>query len=496
MVCSDCDFDDRKAIEKKNVICHEKETNKNAPFASVMLRSALECELTQSHADAMLFRGTNIFKGESDAYAFTRHRTHSCRAECDANRLMENNRTKEIKQIFGQLFREISPLIQIKPRATNWISVRTKFDLDASAVCAQCLSGIGDIFGVKAWLDALALIDRFDRFSEFSWANRQVIEMNKADLYQRSNGLQRRDARQVLEEFSSMLQWRENGRDSVLDVGCGSGDVTIDYLLPLLPMTFSRLVGSDLSEQMIRYARDVYKHPNIEFEKLDISGDVDKFLSTFEPFDHVTSFYCLHWVQNQKKAIQNIFNLLRPEGDCLLVFLANNPIFDVYKRMAESNKWSQYMADVHRFISPYQYSSDPAADFGALLYSVGFTEYSVEVRDKMYTFEGIDLLKSQLNLLVRVIFLELIGVLVDCRVRQSSESISGADTKQQTGRLFGRLHKNRFEHAVAEGHKHRRAAIFRAVQANDCVRSQMNHSRTIPSSSLIYFNSRLRRLVA
>lgn len=40
--------------------------------------------------------------------------------------------------------------------------------------------------------------------------------MNKAALYQRSNGLQRRDAKQVLEEFAPVLQWRPDGNDSLI----------------------------------------------------------------------------------------------------------------------------------------------------------------------------------------------------------------------------------------------------------------------------------------
>lgn len=217
--------------------------------------------------------------------------------------------------------------------------------------------------------------------------------MHKAALYQRSNGLQRRDAKQVIEEFAQVLQWQSDD-DSLLDIGCGCGDVTIDYILPVLPMNFSRLVGVDISEQMVRHAREHYAHANISFDKMDIGADLSKYLRTAEPFDHITSFYCLHWVQNQKKAIQNIHDLLKPKGDCLLVFLAQNPIFEMYKRMAASTKWSKYMTDVDRFISPYQYAENAAEDFGSLLHASGFTDYSVEIREKLFIYEGVDVLKS------------------------------------------------------------------------------------------------------
>lgn len=220
--------------------------------------------------------------------------------------------------------------------------------------------------------------------------------MHKAALYQRSNGLQRRDAKQAIDEFSHVFQWREDGCDSILDIGCGSADVTIDYLLPILPENFERLVGVDISEDMVNFARQQYPNPRISFDKFDLNSDVEKqpFNAT-EPFDHITSFYCLHWIQNQERAIQNMYKLLKPNGDLLVVFLAQNPIFEIYKQMSLSKKWSKYMTDVDLFISPYQNSKNPADQFGKLLNSMGFTEYSVEIREKLFVFEGIDLLKSR-----------------------------------------------------------------------------------------------------
>jgi juvenile hormone-III synthase len=122
--------------------------------------------------------------------------------------------------------------------------------------------------------------------------------MNEAQLYKKSNALQRRDAKKVLEEFGHLIQW--NGDDSVLDVGCGSGDVTVDFVLPRLPDNFNRLIGVDISDEMVKCANEAYKHPRIDFQVLNISGSVDHFVREMREFDHVLSFYCLHWVQNQK----------------------------------------------------------------------------------------------------------------------------------------------------------------------------------------------------
>lgn len=219
--------------------------------------------------------------------------------------------------------------------------------------------------------------------------------MNRAALYQRSNGLQRRDAKLVIDNFAQYMQWRPDGQDSLLDIGCGSGDVTIDYILPMLPRNFSRLVGIDLSEPMVRHAREQYPHPNIDFHTLDFDGDIEKYISNTEPFDHITSFYCLHWLQNQQRAVQNIHRLLKPGGDCLLSLMTNCPLYDVYSRVAQYPEWAPYMADVNRFISPYHYSEEPCAEFTSMLAAAGFKEFTVKMRKRTHIFDGVDSMKSK-----------------------------------------------------------------------------------------------------
>ncbi|GAB0100130.1 Juvenile hormone acid O-methyltransferase [Sergentomyia squamirostris] len=219
--------------------------------------------------------------------------------------------------------------------------------------------------------------------------------MNKAYLYQKANSLQRRDAKEMLEEFGQLIQWRENGGDVILDVGCGSGDVLVDYLLPVLPPNYGRVVGADISEQMVRYARDTYGHlKRVSFTTLDIQSEE---ISMDETFNHITSFYCLHWVQNQKMAIRNIYNMLSPGGDCLLIFLANMPIFEIYEQMARNKKWAPYMTDVHKFVSPYQHSEKPVEEFWDLMYSAGFIDIRIELKENFFTYDGIDILKKSVR---------------------------------------------------------------------------------------------------
>lgn len=213
--------------------------------------------------------------------------------------------------------------------------------------------------------------------------------MNDAALYAKANSFQRVSTKKVLDEFEHLLQWQKD--DSVLDIGCGTGDATIELILPLLPSTFSRLLGCDKSDEMVQYAQLHFgRTPKMIFEKLDITENVDEFLTKFGTFDHVVSFYCLHWVRNQMAAMKNITKLLTPTGDCLLLFITSSNIYTVHDEMSKSSKWSQYMKDVKDFTSPYYDSNCPTDDLSAILHAVGLHSCEIRTRDLKHMYSGND----------------------------------------------------------------------------------------------------------
>lgn len=53
------------------------------------------------------------------------------------------------------------------------------------------------------------------------------------------------------------------------------------------------------------------------------------------------------------------------------------------------------MYDVEKYISPYQYCENPASEIEDLLCTVGFQQYQIQVRDKLYVYEGLDNLKRK-----------------------------------------------------------------------------------------------------
>ncbi|CAN8005049.1 unnamed protein product [Ixodes hexagonus] len=131
----------------------------------------------------------------------------------------------------------------------------------------------------------------------------------------------------------------------ILDIGCGIGDFTRDVLLNW-NQSCRKIVGVDASPAMLHYARTNYGHPDICYDMLDAgSQGVSEFLNKYGKFDRVYSFYCLHWVTDQKAAFSNIGKLLKDGGECLLVFCAPFILYDAWLEMFQMERWTNIIGN-------------------------------------------------------------------------------------------------------------------------------------------------------
>ncbi|KAH7951644.1 hypothetical protein HPB52_011040 [Rhipicephalus sanguineus] len=128
-----------------------------------------------------------------------------------------------------------------------------------------------------------------------------------------------------------------------IDIGCGTGNFTINYLLPRCSSQCQELLGVDNSPEMLEYARIHHSHENIRYEHLDIvEGDVDKFVTQHGLFARVFSFYLMHWITDRARAMRNIEKLMEPGAECFIVFENCIPMFEVLMALAESPRWKKY----------------------------------------------------------------------------------------------------------------------------------------------------------
>lgn len=216
--------------------------------------------------------------------------------------------------------------------------------------------------------------------------------MNNAALYEKANSMQKRDALNFLEDISPKLKWKKS-ISNILDIGCGDGCVT-SMLKKYIPTDF-KLLGCDISEKMVNYANDHHCNEQTSFTVLDIAGDIPEGMKG--KLDHVFSFYALHWILDQERAFQNIYDVLSKDGECFTIFVAGAPVFDVYRTLSRNNKWSALFTDVEKYISPYHDSQDPAKEVRKMLEKIGYVNYKVEVKNLVYTYDNFRILWTTLQ---------------------------------------------------------------------------------------------------
>lgn len=224
--------------------------------------------------------------------------------------------------------------------------------------------------------------------------------MHYPELYEETTLVTIRDTTEILKNYSHLFKWRPDQKDTVLEFGCGPGTITHDIILPFLPSTFSKIVGADISEEMIEYAKSKYVHPKLQFCLINIEDtNINKYFPKNDygaaGFDHIISSFCLHWVENQKQALKNIYNLLNPNGDCLLIIAGRIDTYDTYPKLAKMEKWSKYMQDYKKHISPYHYVDNLKEEHIKFLQFGGFTNYKVDILEgRSHKIRGLTNIKS------------------------------------------------------------------------------------------------------
>ncbi|KAL1439077.1 hypothetical protein MTO96_047538 [Rhipicephalus appendiculatus] len=188
----------------------------------------------------------------------------------------------------------------------------------------------------------------------------------------------------------------------VLDVGCGTGDFTRDFLLPrCLPC--ARLIGIDCSVDMIEYASRHSVHEKIEYEVLDIGEDVTEFIGRRGRFDRVYSFYCLQWLRDQGAALKNIAALMAPGAQCVLVFPASHQPATLWALLAKMERWAKYSETLLKFIakSHCMEKAEQILYMSSLLREAGLCP-NIFVLPRLVTFDGWseqDIVGAQMSLL-------------------------------------------------------------------------------------------------
>lgn len=188
--------------------------------------------------------------------------------------------------------------------------------------------------------------------------------------YLSSNSMQRQGVVYVLNSYLPKMKFLNDGTEVIMDAGCGTGDVTMDILLPKLPSRLNQFIGTDISKDAVTYCREKYatEDGKISFDLLDIGTTClpSKFQNQC---NHIFSFFCVHWC-DLNAVFKNIHSILKPGGEGLICFLNNNYLLSTWAKLAKSEKWKQYFGDDHKI--PSQLENRTVDEYTAMLNNAGF----------------------------------------------------------------------------------------------------------------------------
>lgn len=140
------------------------------------------------------------------------------------------------------------------------------------------------------------------------------------------------------------------GNETIVDIGCGTGRIA-SYLAKMVPN--GSVIGVDISEQMISYARETYTDENLSFVHKDVL-EIEYEMC----FDVAVSFWTLSWISNQSRALQNMFRSLKEGGRFILMYPMRHDIYDIVDRVIISPEWCEHFENgiQHRpFFSENEY---------------------------------------------------------------------------------------------------------------------------------------------
>ncbi|XP_078620509.1 juvenile hormone acid O-methyltransferase-like [Branchiostoma floridae x Branchiostoma japonicum] len=184
------------------------------------------------------------------------------------------------------------------------------------------------------------------------------MDMDNAEQYASNRGEQQNVAMDLMNKY---VQWQEG--DLVLDVGCGTGEVT-KFMAKQTGV--KAVVGFDLSENFIRFATEHNSTENTSFCVADVSNPAAMRPEWKGFFTKATCFTMLHWIQDKRTCMQNICSCLQPGGQLVVNCLLDTAgVSDI-----DLPNWRHYLKDFEYTLYPWP--SDNIKGMQSLLEECGF----------------------------------------------------------------------------------------------------------------------------
>lgn len=129
---------------------------------------------------------------------------------------------------------------------------------------------------------------------------------------------------------------------NVLDIGCGSG-----WAARLLAQAANHVIGIDVSDEMIRVAREQSNHlTNVEYQV----ASAEKLPFPDNTFTHAFSMESLYYYADIRQALHEIARVLQPGGSFVTVI-------DLYQENLPSHQWIEALQVPVQLLSTAAYRS-------------------------------------------------------------------------------------------------------------------------------------------
>lgn len=130
----------------------------------------------------------------------------------------------------------------------------------------------------------------------------------------------------------------------ILDIGCGMGQHAKQYS----DMGAKSVLGIDISEKMLKYARDHNNADNIIYQQMAME-DIDKL---GQQFDLITSSLVFDYIEEFDELMRNIYGLLKDNAE--LVFSMSHPMATAwdgtYDRYTRTETGERLYANISNYL--------------------------------------------------------------------------------------------------------------------------------------------------
>lgn len=228
-----------------------------------------------------------------------------------------------------------------------------------------------------------------------STVNATDVAFFDGKAYSQINVVQRCFSRSMVEII------KRNPHQSILDIGCGTGEITAE-----LAQTFTHasVHGIDPSESMLAWGRQNFSaFPNLQF----IHGLAPHYFQDCSPnaYSTIVSFFALHWLSyiNMKKTLQDVHHILPHGGGCYFVLAGRradkqiDPLTQAVNAAIKNEGWVNYFNrdDVRGLEDTICMLTED--EFKSIAVEAGFGKPQVMLKKVEYVFESTQKFKEWLN---------------------------------------------------------------------------------------------------